>query len=62
MPENIFHFAIGQEVTIDSSGESGTVIGRAKYIISTNSYFVRYKASDGRATEAWWQQDALSAR
>lgn len=56
-----FKFDLGQSVAITASGEVGVVVGRAEYTNSSNSYFVRYEASDGRATEAWWSEDALEA-
>lgn len=58
---NSFAFSLGQQVAITASGEQGQVIGRAEYSNSTNTYYVRYRASDGRATEAWWNEDALTA-
>ncbi|MBD9395166.1 hypothetical protein [Acidovorax sp. ACV01] len=57
-----FAFNLNQTVTIAASGECGVVIGRAEYANSCNNYYVRYKASDGRATEAWWTEDALVTR
>lgn len=56
-----FAFELNQQVAIAASGEAGTVIGRAEYANSCNNYYVRYRASDGRATEAWWTEDALIA-
>lgn len=58
---NSFAFRLGQQVVITASGEEGEVIGRAEYSNSSNSYYVRYRARDGRATEAWWTEDALTA-
>jgi len=52
-------FALNNEVTITASGESGTIIGRAEYSASSPQYLVRYKAADGRAVEAWWNEDAI---
>lgn len=61
MPEG-FKFNLKAGVRIACSGEVGQVIGRAEYsTTSTASYLVRYKASDGRAVEAWWTEDALEA-
>lgn len=57
-----FAFELNQEVTIAVSGEQGTVLGRAEYTTSSNTYYVRYRTADGRATEQWWQEDALQAR
>lgn len=58
---NRFAFNLGQQVTITASGEQGTVLGRAEYINSTDSYFVRYRSADGRAVEQWWTEDALQS-
>jgi hypothetical protein len=55
-----FKFKLGDRVTIVESGESGEVIGRADYAIADNSYYLRYKAADGRAVEGWWTETALS--
>lgn len=54
-----FKFALNATVTIQVSGEQGAVIGRAEYTTYENSYLVRYKSADGRAVEAWWNEDAL---
>ena len=58
---NRFAFSLGQKVAITTSGEQGEVIGRAEYSNASNTYYVRYCARDGRATEAWWNEDALAA-
>lgn len=54
-----FTFPLGATVTIEASGESGTVVARADYEHAEDSYLVRYKAGDGRAVEAWWTEGAL---
>jgi len=59
MPEK-FKFELKQQVTIAVSGEQGTVIGRAEYEHSENTYWVRYKSADGRAVESWWSESALT--
>lgn len=56
---NAFKFNIGDQVAITASGESGEVHGRAEYATAENNYYLRYKAADGRATEAWWPESAL---
>lgn len=61
MQTNRFKFSLGQEVTIAVSGETGVITGRAEYLASQNSYYLRHKAADGRAVQAWWEEDALSA-
>lgn len=60
-PENAKYFAYahGDTVVIEVSGEVGTVIARADYPAKEASYCVRYKAADGRACEAWWDESAL---
>lgn len=60
MPKT-FKFDLKQVVKITESGEQGTVIGRAEYVTSEDNYYIRYKAADGRATEAWWPESALAA-
>lgn len=54
-----FAFVLGEVVAISASGEHGSVIGRAEYSHAEDSYYVRYKAADGRAVEAWWPESAL---
>ena len=56
-----FQFELKQPVSITASGESGEVLARAEYTSSENSYYLRYRAADGRATEAWWSESALTA-
>jgi len=56
-----FKYELKQTVTIAASGEAGEVLARAEYATSENSYYLRYKAADGRATEAWWSESALTA-
>ncbi|WP_241331153.1 hypothetical protein [Burkholderia cenocepacia] len=55
-----FKFSLGDDVTIVASGETGEVVGRAEYADSSNQYYIRYKAGDGRATESWWSESALT--
>jgi hypothetical protein len=55
-----FNFNLGDKVRLVSN-ELGEVIGRAEYLTSENSYYLRYVAADGRATESWWGESALSA-
>lgn len=56
-----FKFSMQQRVTIEITGESGVVIGRAEYSMTEPSYYLRYQAADGRATEEWWAESALKA-
>lgn len=55
-----FKFELKQELKIEASGETGAVLGRAEYATSENQYYIRYKAADGRAVEAWWGESALT--
>lgn len=59
--EETFRFLLRQPVKLNDSGETGTVVGRAEYTNSTNSYLVRYRSADGRQVEKWWAEDALTA-
>ncbi len=54
-------FALNAEAVITASSEVGTIIGRAEYSASECSYLIRYKAADGRAVEAWWQESAIDS-
>ena len=54
---------LGDEVQIIVSGERGTIAAEARYLRSKHkSYLVEYLAADGRATEAWFFEDQISAR
>lgn len=55
-----FKFEIAENVTLSHSGEKGIVVGRAEYANAADSYLVRYTAADGRQTEAWWSEDAVT--
>ena len=54
-------FRLKQVVKMTESSETGTIIGYAVYIHSEPCYYVRYKAADGKQTEAWWDESALEA-
>jgi hypothetical protein len=54
-----FKRELGDIVTLDHSGESGQVIGRAEYDTAEPSYLIRYKAGDGRQVEQWWSESAI---
>lgn len=56
-----FKFALGQQVQITCSAESGKVTGRAEYAGKGNQYFLLYKGADGRAVHDWWDESALEA-
>lgn len=52
-------FNLGEPVRIFKGQEQGEVIARAEYATAEPSYYIRYIAADGRATEAWWAESAL---
>ena len=54
-----FAFNLSESVCIIGGAETGEIVGRAEYTNSCNKYLVRYVAGDGRAVEAWWDEDAL---
>ncbi len=58
--ETKFKFELSQRVELDESREEGTVIARAEYSNKCNQYLVRYLAGDGRQTESWWDEDAIT--
>lgn len=51
---------LGKTATITCSGEQGRIIGIATYEDDETRAFLRYKAADGRAVEAWWPESALT--
>lgn len=56
--EDGFLFELGDEVKLALSDERGTVVGRAEYSTHT-SYLVHYKAANGCATTAWFDEGYL---
>ncbi|MDP3853174.1 hypothetical protein [Phenylobacterium sp.] len=58
--ETKFKFDLKAKVGLGPA-ENGEVIGRAEYLTSEPSYYVRYVAGDGRLVEAWWSESALTA-
>lgn len=60
MMDDKWLFNLDDRATL-TSGEEGVIIGRAEYTNSTRNYLLRYKAGDGRLTEAWWTADAFVA-
>jgi hypothetical protein len=60
MEKTPFAFELGQLVKLERSSEEGVVTGRAEYATSEPSYYVRYLAGDGRQTEAWWGESAIT--
>lgn len=59
--KSAFKFEITQLVKSRVSDEFGEVKGRAEYSTHENSYFVHYKAADGRAVSAWFDESDLDA-
>jgi len=57
----MFNFGINQLVESRVSDEFGEVKGRAEYSAHENSYFLHYKAADGRAMSAWFDESDLDA-
>ena len=55
----MFKFSLREPVVIEASEEAGVVIGRYESVTAEPQYFVRYRASDGRAVESWWTESAL---
>ena len=54
-----FVYKLGDAVTL-TSGEGGTVIGRAHYLDSNPQYLVRYADGTGRLVENWWFESAIN--
>lgn len=54
-------FVLTQVVRMKESEESGTVIGVGIFLTSEPQYQVRYRAGDGRQTEAWFGESAITA-
>jgi len=54
-----FRFELDAEVSLKHSTEVGVVIGRAHYSSMEASYLIRYRAADGRQTEARWNDSAI---
>lgn len=52
-------FKFGRVVTIEESGEQGTVIGCAFYPIDEDRYLIRYKNGAGNCVEIWWTKSTL---
>ena len=53
-------YQLGQVVCLIASDETGEIIARAEYAKSEPSYYVRYKAADGRQVECWWGESAIA--
>ena len=59
--KSAFKFGINQLVELRVSNEFGEVKGRAEDSTHENSYFVHYKAADGRAVSKWFDESDLDA-
>lgn len=55
-----FIFEELDRVVIDVSGEECLVVGRAQFYDRENKYFLRYCDGQGRGTERWWGESALT--
>ena len=55
-----FLFNLHQTVELGISGEQGYVKGRAEHLNCCNQYYVHYKAADGRAVSAWFDEEDLT--
>lgn len=54
-----FKYPLSAAVKIGISGEAGQVKGRADYVSAGNQYYVHYLAADGRAVNAWFDEDEI---
>jgi hypothetical protein len=57
--DKVFSLEIGQRVELVESGEQGKIVGRAEFAEDAETYYVQYKAADGRLTRSWWPASAL---
>ena len=55
----MFDYNLKDEMKITVSGETGTIVGRAEYTHLRDSYWIRYKAADGRAANGWFTFDEI---
>ncbi|AXY32654.1 hypothetical protein CEQ20_03990 [Yersinia pseudotuberculosis] len=56
----MFKYELGQSVSVSISGEQGHIKGRAEYSQLNNSYYIHYKAADGRAVDSWFDESEIS--
>ncbi len=55
-----FLFALGDRVTVQTSGEEGLVSARCEDLrLTEKRYLVEYTDNNGCATEAWFYEDQL---
>ncbi|VDR28560.1 Uncharacterised protein [Raoultella terrigena] len=55
-----FKHELGQVVNVTISQEEGHIKARAEYTHGPNQYLIHYRAADGRATDAWFEEGELS--
>ncbi|WP_243233875.1 hypothetical protein [Klebsiella pneumoniae] len=55
-----FKHELGQVVTVNISEEEGHIKARAEYTHGPNKYLIHYRAVDGRAVDAWFEEGELS--
>lgn len=56
-----FKYKLGDKVSLIETEECGTIIGRSEYMTSENSYYIRYKTTDGRQVLLWWGESHIVA-
>lgn len=61
MKNKPFLYEMKATVKLVESNEQGTVKGRAEYETAENSYYVRYRAGDGRQVSQWIDESDLAA-
>ncbi|WP_445496668.1 hypothetical protein [Photorhabdus sp. SF281] len=57
----MFRYNLKQAVKINISGEVGEIKGRAEYINNLNDYLISYRASNGCASEKWFDESEISS-
>lgn len=58
-----FAFELNQEVSINSTGEVGTIVGRTEYVADLdfeNYYYISIADSDGCIRQTWRPESAIS--
>lgn len=53
-------YSLNDNVKLRRSKEEGQVIGIAQYSRGRPSFLVEYVTADGRQTDGWFDEDALS--
>ncbi len=54
-----YKFSLNDKIKLAMTEEKGKVIGRAEYVETTQIYYVRYIAGDGRQCTEWFNGEAL---